>query len=478
MSQQTDDLRDRVRDRYAAAATAVTNGPSATCCGVSADGGMPEMEIGEGFGAELYAEEDRESLPAAAIAASLGCGNPLAVAELHEGETVLDLGSGGGIDVLLSARRVGPTGKAYGVDMTDEMLALARANADKAGTSNVEFVNNCPPTFDGAARDARCGSGGEVRDVERVRASPRADPDRRLASTIFVPLTATLLAQLGWRHTYLTLAAVLGLITIPAHLWGLRGRWPEPDPAETVGPVEHAPDTVARSRAFLLLIAAVALGAFTGLRGRGQPGAAADRPRGAAHRGRDARRCRPRRVHPAAGHGDQRPRAPPTTAASTNCCPPPPCWPPHSHRGPAPPSPRPSAAIPPCSASSPVSARSPRSSPSARCPYGSDSRLDGDQLAQQSLTQWLLSEIASWCGGPPCTRPSVIRGGWRSSMRSCSARPPRPSCSGFWRCRRTCSLTTFVSWSTSAWSPGTAPRPTDAALTSRSFRERSTFCVR
>ena len=84
-----------------------------------------------------------------------------------------------------------------------------------------------------------------------------------LASTIFAPLTATLLAQLGWRHTYLTLAAVLGLITIPAHLWGLRGRWPEPDPAETVGPVEHAPDAVARSRVFVLLIAAVALGAFT-----------------------------------------------------------------------------------------------------------------------------------------------------------------------------------------------------------------------
>jgi len=140
MKQQPDDLRDRVRDRYAAAATAVTNGTSATCCGVSADGGVQEMEIGEGFGAELYTEEDRESLPAAAIAASLGCGNPLAVAELHEGETVLDLGSGGGIDVLLSARRVGPTGKAYGVDMTDEMLALARANADKAGASNVEFV--------------------------------------------------------------------------------------------------------------------------------------------------------------------------------------------------------------------------------------------------------------------------------------------------------------------------------------------------
>jgi SAM-dependent methyltransferase len=140
VSQQTDDLRDRVRDRYAAAATAVTTGRPASCCGVAADGTVQDVEIGDGFGADLYASTDRGSLPADAIAASLGCGNPLAVAELHDGETVLDLGSGGGIDVLLSARRVGPTGKAYGVDMTDEMLALARANAEKAGTGNVEFV--------------------------------------------------------------------------------------------------------------------------------------------------------------------------------------------------------------------------------------------------------------------------------------------------------------------------------------------------
>jgi SAM-dependent methyltransferase len=130
MSQQPDDLRDRVRDHYAAAATAVTTGTPATCCGVDT--------AGERFGADLYAGADRDGLPADAIAASLGCGNPLAVADLHDGETVLDLGSGGGIDVLLSARRVGPTGTAYGVDMTDEMLALARANA--AGASNVQFV--------------------------------------------------------------------------------------------------------------------------------------------------------------------------------------------------------------------------------------------------------------------------------------------------------------------------------------------------
>jgi arsenite methyltransferase len=95
---------------------------------------------GETFGAELYSSGDRDELPDAAKLASLGCGNPTAVAELHEGETVLDLGSGGGIDVLLSARRVGSTGKAYGVDMTDEMLELARRNQRDAAVENVEFL--------------------------------------------------------------------------------------------------------------------------------------------------------------------------------------------------------------------------------------------------------------------------------------------------------------------------------------------------
>jgi SAM-dependent methyltransferase len=98
------------------------------------------VEVDESFGSALYSAQEQGELPAEALAASLGCGNPIAVAELRAGETVLDLGSGGGIDVLLSARRVGPTGFAYGVDMTDEMLELARANADKAGASNVEFV--------------------------------------------------------------------------------------------------------------------------------------------------------------------------------------------------------------------------------------------------------------------------------------------------------------------------------------------------
>jgi SAM-dependent methyltransferase len=140
MSQPADEVRNQVRDRYAAAATAVIAGSSASVCGVGADGAVQVIEVGEGCGAGLYTGEERDALPVEAVAASLGCGNPLAVADLHAGETVLDLGSGGGIDVLLSARRVGPTGKAYGVDMTEEMLALARANVAKAGATNVEFV--------------------------------------------------------------------------------------------------------------------------------------------------------------------------------------------------------------------------------------------------------------------------------------------------------------------------------------------------
>jgi len=140
MSQQTDDLRDRVRDRYAAAATAVNTGGTASCCGTGADGIVQDIEFSDGWGAELYPDADRDALPAEAVAASLGCGNPLVVADLHEGETVLDLGSGGGADVFLSARRVGPTGRAIGLDMTDEMLELARTHAAEAGVENVEFL--------------------------------------------------------------------------------------------------------------------------------------------------------------------------------------------------------------------------------------------------------------------------------------------------------------------------------------------------
>ncbi|HVQ90344.1 MAG TPA: arsenite methyltransferase [Mycobacteriales bacterium] len=148
-------LRERVRTRYAEAALAAAaggaggcgcdpaaaqveaGGSAASCCGSAA-----EVEVQAGFGAGLYPGADRAGLPAQAVAASLGCGNPLAVAELAEGERVLDLGSGGGIDVLLSARRVGPAGRVFGLDMTDEMLALARANAARAGVSNVEFLKD------------------------------------------------------------------------------------------------------------------------------------------------------------------------------------------------------------------------------------------------------------------------------------------------------------------------------------------------
>ncbi|MFI0243158.1 arsenite methyltransferase [Streptomyces sp. NPDC016845] len=133
MSEQNTDLRETVRQRYAAAAVQVTEGGTA-CCGPEA------IEVDDNFGGTLYAADERDALPAEAVAASLGCGNPTAVADLNAGERVLDLGSGGGIDVLLSARRVGPTGKAYGLDMTEEMLALALANQKKAGATNVEFL--------------------------------------------------------------------------------------------------------------------------------------------------------------------------------------------------------------------------------------------------------------------------------------------------------------------------------------------------
>jgi arsenite methyltransferase len=195
------DVREQVRERYAAAAAQVaTTDPGAGCCAPSEtfDGGS------EVFGAALYELADRAQLPDTAKLASLGCGNPTAVAELHEGETVLDLGSGGGIDVLLSARRVGPTGTAHGLDMTDEMLALARANARKAGVRNVEFhkgyieqiplpdrsvdvvISNCVINLSGdkgkvlreVARVLRPGGGLAVSDViadEDMDAATRAD---------------------------------------------------------------------------------------------------------------------------------------------------------------------------------------------------------------------------------------------------------------------------------------------------------------
>jgi SAM-dependent methyltransferase len=148
-------LREEVRSKYAAAARAVLEprpgvtaqsvelAGAGSCCGGPATdsccGGSAAEAVG-GFSEDLYREGETDGLPEEAVLASLGCGNPIAVADLHEGERVLDLGSGGGIDVLLSARRVGPSGFAYGVDMTDDMLTLARANAAKAGAANVEFL--------------------------------------------------------------------------------------------------------------------------------------------------------------------------------------------------------------------------------------------------------------------------------------------------------------------------------------------------
>ncbi len=135
-----DTVHDTVRDHYAAQARATAPQESSCCEPQSSCCGPTTAELNPGLAAALYAADEREALPEGAVAASLGCGNPTAIAELHAGERVLDLGSGGGIDVLLSARRVGPDGFAYGVDMTDEMLDLARRHADQAGVTNVEFL--------------------------------------------------------------------------------------------------------------------------------------------------------------------------------------------------------------------------------------------------------------------------------------------------------------------------------------------------
>ena len=129
------DLKDVVKEKYGQAALKVTAGGDASCCGSASSRGERDP-----ITSNLYGCGETADLPAEAVAASLGCGNPTALAQLNAGEVVLDLGSGGGIDVLLSAKRVGPTGKAYGLDMTDEMLALAHENQRKAGVSNVEFL--------------------------------------------------------------------------------------------------------------------------------------------------------------------------------------------------------------------------------------------------------------------------------------------------------------------------------------------------
>ncbi|MBO8202018.1 arsenite methyltransferase [Streptomyces smyrnaeus] len=213
---ETNELRETVRRRYAAAAVQVAEG-NAGCCG-------PEtVEIDDTFGGALYAPDQRDDLPVEAVAASLGCGNPTAVAELHEGEHVLDLGSGGGIDVLLSARRVGPTGKAYGLDMTEEMLALALANKEKAGATNVEFlkgtieavplpahtidviISNCvinlstdkPAVFSEAFRVLR--PGGRI-GVSDVVAEDRLNPEQRAERGDYVGCIAGALSFTEYRQ--------------------------------------------------------------------------------------------------------------------------------------------------------------------------------------------------------------------------------------------------------------------------------------
>jgi SAM-dependent methyltransferase len=131
-----ENVTETVRKKYGAAAQRVSRGEASGCCGAAPSEGCAADPITS----DLYKDAETHGLPETAVAASLGCGNPTALAELHAGEVVLDLGSGGGLDVLLSARRVGPTGKAYGLDTTDEMLALAEENKRKSGLTNVEFL--------------------------------------------------------------------------------------------------------------------------------------------------------------------------------------------------------------------------------------------------------------------------------------------------------------------------------------------------
>lgn len=136
MSSPTTSIKDAVKEKYGEVALRVLNGQDTGCCSTSCCGG----EAGDPITSDLYDANQASQIPEDALKASLGCGNPTALATLNPGETVLDLGSGGGIDVLLSARRVGPTGKAYGLDMTDPMLELARENQKKSGVTNVEFL--------------------------------------------------------------------------------------------------------------------------------------------------------------------------------------------------------------------------------------------------------------------------------------------------------------------------------------------------
>ena len=215
-----DTLREEVRRRYAESARAVEAGGGASCCDSSCCGG--EQNVDAKFGDALYDAEQRGELPQAAVLASLGCGNPTAVADLREGETVLDLGSGGGIDVILSAKRVGPTGRAYGVDMTEEMLALARRNAEEAGISNAIFlrgviedvplpadsvdvvISNCVINLSGdkaavLAEIARVLRPGGRIGISDVVAEDRLSPEERAERGSFVGCIAGALSEDEYR---------------------------------------------------------------------------------------------------------------------------------------------------------------------------------------------------------------------------------------------------------------------------------------
>ena len=195
MAELTDtDIRERVRERYAAAATAVAESTGSGCCGARAaiagcgpDIASTDKHGNEVFGGALYDERGGGAALEAAVDASLGCGVPTAVADLHEGETVLDLGSGAGADVLISARRVGASGKAIGLDMTDEMLELARANAAEAGVDNVEFLKGYIEDIP-LARRLRGRGDLELRDQPRPATSGRCSPRPRACS---VPAAAS-----------------------------------------------------------------------------------------------------------------------------------------------------------------------------------------------------------------------------------------------------------------------------------------------
>jgi arsenite methyltransferase len=245
-------LRETVRERYAAAARMVTSGEQASdCCGP--DTAAITDEQAEQLGAGLYDADERGELPHTALLASLGCGNPFAVAELQEGETVLDLGSGGGIDVLLSARRVGPTGTAYGLDMTDEMLELARTNQDKAGIDNVHWLkghieqiplaagsvdvvlSNCvinlstdkPQVLREAGRVLKPGGRFAVSDVV-------ADPDMDAATRADLGQYVGCIAGALTRDEYANQLAAAGLVDIEVH--------------ETHRVHEHAGSAIIRAR--------------------------------------------------------------------------------------------------------------------------------------------------------------------------------------------------------------------------------------